>query len=514
MNQAAFWALIDRTRDTRDQATSLVKELARLPAAEIIDFDAWFSAYHAAIRRKDLWAAVWTIQGGCSDDGFDYARAWLVGMGERVLLEAVRDPETLARFATSGMRYEELSSVADAAHQKAFDHPLPEHAVSFEVPGLGTWPHDRVSDYEWTAATIRELYPSLYARFLEAAERDRPRGTIDHARFWELISLARASGAGDVATVASALKHQLLAGSDAEAIGFTRWARAYNQALMREGVRDACRVLLGDSDSIVLLGFRGWLIAQGLDVVTAVAGHPDALATLAVDPAAPCDLVRIGPDVCDQKRIPEPDWNDTVEIDRSTWAPDPPRIEHYTAAALRERLPRLTAQRDDAALVGDCDPRTLDDLEREKRALRFYAQAKTAEDPRRGLALLADGLALLPPQVPAKIMGVVLENLTATLLGRRARIHQQLGARDAALADVDLALGYAPRSTSLLELRETIAPQPRAAKPVGPPKRVRHAKFGEGVVISAQGHGADTKLVIDFAEGRKTLLARFVEVLE
>ena len=508
MDHAAFWDLIDRARAKGNQAKSLVAQLARLPAAEMVEFDAWFSTYYTAINRRDLWAAIGTIQGGCSDDGFDYARAWLIGMGERVLLEAVRDPETLARFEKSGMSHENLMSIADAAHREVFGEPLPKSSVRFEVPDVATWPDDRVHDYKWNAETIRKIYPQLYATYLEASERDRPRGAIDHARFWELIASARSSGAD----FANALKQQLIAGPDAEAIGFVRWARAYNEALMREGVRDACRVLRGDIEPFVLLGFRGWLVAQGLEVVTAVVADPDVLATLATNPAASCNLLDVASDACSRKGILGPDWDDAVELDRAGWPPDLPRLERYTPAALRERLPRLTAGRDDAALDGDCDPRTLDDLERERRANHLFEQAKRADDLKRALAFLDHGLALLPPKVPGRIMDNVLRNLAATLLGRRARIHDQLGARPAAFADVEVALAFVPGSQPLLELRDKI--QGVVKRVLGPPKRVHHAKFGDGAVIAIQGDGTEKKLVIDFADGRKTLLARFVEVLE
>lgn len=48
---------------------------------------------------------------------------------------------------------------------------------------------------------------------------------------------------------------------------------------------------------------------------------------------------------------------------------------------------------------------------------------------------------------------------------------------------------------------------PSAPPPIGPGDRVRHAKFGEGDVVSA----ADGKLTIRFADATRTLLLRFVE---
>jgi DNA helicase-2/ATP-dependent DNA helicase PcrA len=56
------------------------------------------------------------------------------------------------------------------------------------------------------------------------------------------------------------------------------------------------------------------------------------------------------------------------------------------------------------------------------------------------------------------------------------------------------------------------SPDDELGASVGTGTTVRHASFGEGRVIQAQGSGRDRKLLIDFASvGLKTVLARFVE---
>jgi hypothetical protein len=55
--------------------------------------------------------------------------------------------------------------------------------------------------------------------------------------------------------------------------------------------------------------------------------------------------------------------------------------------------------------------------------------------------------------------------------------------------------------------------RPEKAPPPPPPKRFQHPKFGDGVLVSQDGNGADAKLTIKFASGPKTLLARFVTEL-
>ena len=54
------------------------------------------------------------INGGCSDDGFESFRAWLIAQGERVYREALDDPETLVAVAPS-QRATEAESMLYAA---------------------------------------------------------------------------------------------------------------------------------------------------------------------------------------------------------------------------------------------------------------------------------------------------------------------------------------------------------------------------------------------------------------
>jgi hypothetical protein len=78
----------------------------------------------------------------------------------------------------------------------------------------------------------------------------------------------------------------------------------------------------------------------------------------------------------------------------------------------------------------------------------------------------------------------------------------------------------ATRSAPAAPKREipTRMPKPEFKAPAKPapapePKRYRHPKFGDGVLRSQEGTGEEAKLTIEFAAGRKTLLARFVTEL-
>jgi hypothetical protein len=101
MDREQFWALIEAARtatggDCQAQTAQLVAALRQRPVVEVLDWDhiqdeLWVESY-----RRDLWGAAYLINGGCSDDGFDYFRGWLLGQGQAVWQAALAAPDSLA----------------------------------------------------------------------------------------------------------------------------------------------------------------------------------------------------------------------------------------------------------------------------------------------------------------------------------------------------------------------------------------------------------------------------------
>jgi hypothetical protein len=131
MDPRQFWQLIERSKvesegDCDRQADALTVLLLKLPATAIVAFDRLFDQYVDQAYRNDLWAAVYIINGGCSDDGFEYFRRWLIGQGEAVYTAALRDPQSLLSVVkpqiegASYLEYEcgSLGYVADQAYEQ------------------------------------------------------------------------------------------------------------------------------------------------------------------------------------------------------------------------------------------------------------------------------------------------------------------------------------------------------------------------------------------------------------
>src|SRR5688572_27091927 len=100
MTDDRFWALIGRTTaqqaDPDRQVEALRKELGALTPAEIAAFEAAFQRAQQRAYSWDLWGAAYLINGGASDDGFEYFRRWLISRGRAVFEAALADPEQLA----------------------------------------------------------------------------------------------------------------------------------------------------------------------------------------------------------------------------------------------------------------------------------------------------------------------------------------------------------------------------------------------------------------------------------
>jgi hypothetical protein len=178
-----FWAVIDRaTADRPDPPAAMVgadevakravAELATRDPAEIVAWGRHLDRVMAASGKEDLWAAAYLINGGCSEDGFDHFRGWLIANGRDVLAGAVREPDSLAELssvraaASTGAVFEaaQVLSIADEAHEQATGAGLPPSEVPRTRPDAS-----ELWDFDDEDEMTRRL-PRLAALFLEPPE--------------------------------------------------------------------------------------------------------------------------------------------------------------------------------------------------------------------------------------------------------------------------------------------------------------------------------------------------------
>ncbi|MBR7839458.1 DUF4240 domain-containing protein [Actinospica durhamensis] len=150
MDTDGFWHLIDRARgqsegDADVVAANAADLLAAMAPEEIIAAHRLLWERLAVSYTAPLWAAAYVINGGCSDDGFEYFRGWLVAQGRDVFERAMADPDSLAdhpAVQAAAEEWEELEceptlGVARSAYQRSTGEPLPQNAWHISYPTLG-----------------------------------------------------------------------------------------------------------------------------------------------------------------------------------------------------------------------------------------------------------------------------------------------------------------------------------------------------------------------------------------
>lgn len=103
VDPSELWDLIETARDEVEDPTdadavaeALAAYLEERDPAVVVAFDAALRAVVDESYTTLLWAAAYLINGGASDDGFDYFRGWLIAQGRDVFEAAVAEPDGLA----------------------------------------------------------------------------------------------------------------------------------------------------------------------------------------------------------------------------------------------------------------------------------------------------------------------------------------------------------------------------------------------------------------------------------
>jgi len=176
MDPRQFWQLIESSKaasvdDCDRQADALTTLLLELPTTAIVAFDRLFEHYADQAYRNDVWAAAYIIQGGCSDDGFEYFRRWLIGQGEAVYTAALRDPESLLSVVTSHNQGNPFLRFEDAPFLRLECEPLGyvadqayEQKTGSEMPRPPR-PQVELIGQHWGDEDLPAMFPKLWAAF-------------------------------------------------------------------------------------------------------------------------------------------------------------------------------------------------------------------------------------------------------------------------------------------------------------------------------------------------------------
>jgi hypothetical protein len=161
MNKAGFWEIIESaklaspSKDERPEALRAVLE--KLSPDEIKSFHEAYLGLVSTAYTWPLWGAAYVMNGGCSDDCFDYFRDWLISEGQSVYEAALKDPETLAQLPRIDViELEEFRYVADKVYEDKAGRAMESTYPPF--------PSEPAGD-SWDEDTVDKLFPKLAAMY-------------------------------------------------------------------------------------------------------------------------------------------------------------------------------------------------------------------------------------------------------------------------------------------------------------------------------------------------------------
>jgi Protein of unknown function (DUF4240) len=155
-----FWQVIADARRVagRDDdafVAHLTRQLQDLPLPAVASFDGVQDDLLDEAYRSNLWAAAYVINGGCSDDGFLYFRAWLVAQGQQVFENALTDPASLEQAIVLepgwDAEFEDFLYVAREVYESRAGVKLP----------LREKPFPQLIGEDWDEDSVDELFPPL-----------------------------------------------------------------------------------------------------------------------------------------------------------------------------------------------------------------------------------------------------------------------------------------------------------------------------------------------------------------
>lgn len=166
MDRNAFWKIIDEARQSvgdtdelEEVASAVTDRLKALSPQEIVSFEQHLSDLMAESYRWDLWGVAYLVNGGCSDDGFDYFRGWLLANGRERWEMAMANPELAGEWTEPDAAFcEDMLYVAMDAYEAATGKELPQETLTIRRP-------DAPLGERWEEDQLEELYPDLYEKF-------------------------------------------------------------------------------------------------------------------------------------------------------------------------------------------------------------------------------------------------------------------------------------------------------------------------------------------------------------
>lgn len=176
MNEDQFWAIVqkavDEAGDDDDEYLEVVMhELSKLSLKEMVGFRLRTDKLLYDSYTSEMWCAGYLMNGGCSDDGFEYFRLWVISRGRKVYEAALANPDNLIDYIAEDADmdffefelfwYAAIDAFEEATDADLYDYIDDDNFTTRE----GNYPNFEFNWDEEDPESMKKLCPRLFERF-------------------------------------------------------------------------------------------------------------------------------------------------------------------------------------------------------------------------------------------------------------------------------------------------------------------------------------------------------------
>lgn len=174
LDENIYWNIIDNslknTNNQQSQEAFLIKEIENLTPKEIVGFRLRTDKLLYDTYNSKMWCAGYIMNGGCSDDGFEYFRNWVISRGKDIYYKAKENPDTLISqkengedemFEFEGFWYVALEAFNNKTEKSLYDFIDYDNFNTRER----NYPQFEFDWEEDNPESLKKLCPKLYEHF-------------------------------------------------------------------------------------------------------------------------------------------------------------------------------------------------------------------------------------------------------------------------------------------------------------------------------------------------------------
>jgi hypothetical protein len=174
LDEELFWKIVERSLKAKGQSQQeklLVTEIEKLSYMEMIGFSLRTDELLHDTYTSEMWCAGYILNGGCSDDGFEYFRNWVISRGKNVYYKAKSDPDSLISVVDENAEYYAFEGFSFGAHT-AFKNKTGKNLYDYIdydnfTQRKGKYPPLVFTWQEETPDSMRKICPRLFDNLWE-----------------------------------------------------------------------------------------------------------------------------------------------------------------------------------------------------------------------------------------------------------------------------------------------------------------------------------------------------------